>query len=71
MNRYLLIIALIISMSLIGGNAFAADTCCVKNTCSCAKSSCCTDGKCACKGGCCTENSCKCADGKCGVKCNC
>lgn len=71
MDKRLFIFTLIILMFCANSPVWAADSCCLKKTCVCAKASCCVDGKCACKGSCCADGSCKCADGKCSTKCGC
>lgn len=61
MKRIFVPTLLVLALLFYSGMSFAAaDSCCKKQGCVCAKEGCCIKGKCNCPGECCKDGECKC-----------
>lgn len=72
MNKFILMLSIIMFVFVVCGQSLAVEkACCLQSSCACGKAGCLVDGKCTCVENCCKECQCGCVEQKAGQGCNC
>ncbi len=71
MKKCIFIITFIVSVLFFNSYVLAGQSCCIKQSCKFAKTACCKDGQCVCKGDGSGKSNCKCSESNCNRNCNC